>query len=84
MARDLFSDAKVTGVGNTELTPEFAAKLGAAFGAMLEENRTAAVCRGASNVTPNDNRALYAGILSTGVNVNDLQTIPVPVLGRKN
>ncbi|OGC90375.1 MAG: hypothetical protein A2W25_02145 [candidate division Zixibacteria bacterium RBG_16_53_22] len=79
-ARDLFSDAKVTGVGNTELTPEFAAKLGAAFGAMLGENRTVAVCRGASNITRMLNRALVCGILSTGVNVNDLQTTPVPVL----
>jgi len=79
-ARDLFSDAKVTGVGNTELTPEFAAKLGAAFGAMLGENRTVAVCRGASNITRMINRAVICGILSTGVNVNDLQTMPVPVL----
>jgi len=79
-ARDLFSDSKVTGVGNTELTPEFAAKLGAAFGAMLGENRTVAVCRGPSNITRMINRALVCGILSTGVNVNDLQTTPIPVL----
>jgi mannose-1-phosphate guanylyltransferase/phosphomannomutase len=79
-ARDLFSDAKVTGVGNSELTPEFAAKLGAAFGAMLGENRTVAVCRGASNITRMINRAVICGILSTGVSVDDLQTTPVPVL----
>ena len=78
--RDLFSDAKVSGVGNTELTPEFAAKLGAAFGAMLGENRTVAICRGSSNVTRMLNRAVISGCLSTGVNVNDLQTTPVPVL----
>ena len=33
--RELFTDAKVTGLGNLEITPEFAAKLGAAYGAML-------------------------------------------------
>ena len=79
-SRDLFSDAKVSGVGNTELTPEFAAKLGAAFGAMLGENRTVAVCRGASNVARMINRSVICGLLSTGVNVDDLQTTPVPVL----
>jgi mannose-1-phosphate guanylyltransferase/phosphomannomutase len=79
-ARDLFSDAKVTGVGNTELTPEFAAKLGAAFGAMLGENRKVAVCRGASNAARMINRAVVSGLLSTGVHVEDLQTMPVPVL----
>ena len=79
-SRDLFSDSKVTGVGNTELTPEFAAKLGAAFGAMIGEGRSVAVCRGPSNVTRMMNRAVVCGLLSTGVNVNDLQTTPVPVL----
>jgi mannose-1-phosphate guanylyltransferase/phosphomannomutase len=79
-SRDLFSDAKVTGVGNSELTPEFAAKLGAAFGAMVGEGRTVAVCRGASNVARMINRAVVCGLLSAGVNVNDLQTMPVPVI----
>jgi len=79
-ARDLFSDAKVTGIGNSELTPEFATKLGAAFGAMLGENRTVAVCRGTSNAARMLNRAVICGLLSTGVNVDDLQTTPVPVL----
>jgi mannose-1-phosphate guanylyltransferase / phosphomannomutase len=79
-SRDLFSDSKVTGVGNTELTPEFAAKLGAAFGAMVGEGRRVAVCRGPSNVTRMMNRAVICGLLSTGVHVDDLQTMPIPVL----
>jgi mannose-1-phosphate guanylyltransferase/phosphomannomutase len=82
-SRDLFSDSKVSGVGNTELTPEFAAKLGAAFGAMIGENRTVATCRGASNVSRMLNRAVITGLLSTGVNVEDLQTTPVPVIRRE-
>ncbi len=82
-SRDLFADSKVTGVGNTELTPEFAAKLGAAFGAMLGEGRTVAVCRGPSSAARMINRAVISGLLSTGVNVNDLQTTPVPVIRRE-
>jgi mannose-1-phosphate guanylyltransferase / phosphomannomutase len=82
-SRDLFADSKVTGVGNTELTPEFAAKLGAAFGAMVGEGRTIAVCRGPSNSARMLNRAVISGVLSTGVNVEDLQTTPVPVIRRE-
>jgi len=79
-SRALFSDAKVTGIGNTEITPEFAAKLGAAYGASIGGGRTVAVCRGASDISRMINRAMISGLLSAGVNVADLRTIPVPVL----
>lgn len=79
-SRDLFADAKVSGVGNSEVTPEFAAKLGAAFGAMIGENRTVATCRGASNISRMLNRSVICGLLSAGVNVEDLRTTPVPVV----
>jgi mannose-1-phosphate guanylyltransferase/phosphomannomutase len=82
-SRELFADSKVTGVGNTELTPEFAAKLGAAFGAMLGEGRTVAVCRGPSNSTRMINRAVISGLMSTGINIEDLQTTPIPVIRRE-
>ncbi|MEE8417880.1 MAG: sugar phosphate nucleotidyltransferase, partial [candidate division Zixibacteria bacterium] len=79
-SRELFSDAKVTGIGNAEITPEFAAKLGAAYGATVGAGRTIAVCRGASDTSRMINRAVISGLLSTGVNVADLRTVPVPVL----
>ncbi len=79
-SRELFSDAKVTGIGNAEITPEFAAKLGAAYGAIVGAGRTVAVCRGASDTSRMINRAVISGLLSSGVNVADLRTIPVPVL----
>lgn len=79
-SRELFSDAKVTGIGNAEITPEFAAKLGAAYGATVGIGRTVAVCRGASDTSRMINRAVISGLLSSGVNVADLRTIPIPVL----
>ena len=79
-SRELFSDAKVTGVGNAEITPEFAAKLGAAYGATVGAGRTVAVCRGASDTSRMINRAVMSGLLSSGVNVANLRTIPIPVL----
>jgi mannose-1-phosphate guanylyltransferase/phosphomannomutase len=78
--RELFTDAKVMGVGNLELTPEFAVKLGAAYGAMLGSGSTVVTSRDAGNVSRMINRALICGLLSAGVNVQDLRTLPIPVV----
>jgi mannose-1-phosphate guanylyltransferase/phosphomannomutase len=78
--RELYTDAKVMGVGNLELTPEFAVKLGAAYGAMLGSNSTVVTSRDAGNTSRMINRALICGLLSAGVNVQDLRTLPIPVV----
>jgi mannose-1-phosphate guanylyltransferase/phosphomannomutase len=78
--RELFTDAKVMGVGNLELTPEFAVKLGAAYGAMLGSGNTVVTSRDAGNTSRMINRALICGLLSAGVNVHDLRTLPIPVV----
>jgi mannose-1-phosphate guanylyltransferase/phosphomannomutase len=78
--RELFTDAKVMGVGNLELTPEFAVKLGAAYGAMLGQASTVVTSRDAGNTSRMINRALICGLLSAGVNVHDLRTLPIPVV----
>jgi mannose-1-phosphate guanylyltransferase/phosphomannomutase len=68
------------GVGNLELTPEFAVKLGAAYGAMLGSGSTVVTSRDAGNTSRMINRALICGLLSAGVNVHDLRTLPIPVV----
>jgi mannose-1-phosphate guanylyltransferase/phosphomannomutase len=78
--RELFTDSKVMGVGNVELTPEFAVKLGAAYGAMLGKNSTVVTSRDAGSASRMINRALICGLLSAGVNVHDLRTLPIPVV----
>jgi mannose-1-phosphate guanylyltransferase/phosphomannomutase len=78
--RELFTDAKVMGVGNLELTPEFAVKLGAAYGAMLGKGSTVVTSRDAGSTSRMINRALICGLLSAGVNVHDLRTLPIPVV----
>ncbi|MGB2805916.1 MAG: sugar phosphate nucleotidyltransferase [Candidatus Zixiibacteriota bacterium] len=78
--RELFTDAKVMGVGNLELTPEFAVKLGAAYGAMLGKGSTVVTSRDAGSTSRMINRALICGLLSAGVNVQDLRTLPIPVV----
>jgi mannose-1-phosphate guanylyltransferase/phosphomannomutase len=78
--RELFTDAKVVGIGNLELTPEFAVKLGAAFGAVVGKEGVVITSRDAGNASRMINRALICGLLSAGVNVHDLRTLPIPVV----
>lgn len=78
--RELFTDAKVSGLGNLELTPEFAVKLGAAFGAILGKGATVVTSRDAGKTSRMTNRAVICGLLSSGVNVQDLRTLPIPVV----
>ena len=78
--RELFTDSKVSGTGNVELTPEFVAKLGAAFGAFLGKGSTVITSRDAGRSSRMVDRAIISGLLSAGVNVQDLRTLPIPVL----
>ena len=78
--RELFTDAKVIGIGNLELTPEFAVKLGAAFGAVVGKGGVVLTSRDAGRTSRMIHRALICGLLSAGVNVHDLRTLPIPVV----
>jgi mannose-1-phosphate guanylyltransferase / phosphomannomutase len=77
--RVLFGRYGVTGLVNVDLTPEFAARLGAAFAATLPIG---------SNVTTNRDehrsprmlkRGIISGLPSAGVNVLDTLNVPIPV-----
>ena len=78
--RELFSDSKVSGLGNIELTPEFAAKLGCAFGATLLRGESIVVSRGVSSASRVFSRSFISGLLSCGINVVDLRTLPIPIM----
>ncbi len=78
--RELFTEAKVSGISNLELTPEFAAKLGAAAGAFWGKGSWVAVTQDPSSSSQMINRALTSGLLSAGVLVKDLGVTPLPLL----
>lgn len=78
--RELFSDSRVTGLSNIEMNPEFGAKLGAAYGALIGEAKTIVTCRDSDNVSRMMNRALICGLLSAGVNIFDLRAMSIPLL----
>jgi len=75
----LFGRFGVTGVVNVDLTPEFAAKLGAAFAATLPKGALVTINRDPHRSPRMLKRALISGLPSGGVNVWDTQTMPIPV-----
>jgi mannose-1-phosphate guanylyltransferase/phosphomannomutase len=80
-AKNIFSPHHgVTGLANIELSPEFAAKLGAAYGAFLGKGTVVSTSRDAHKTSRMINRAVMTGILSTGVNVHDYGVTPMPVV----
>ncbi len=78
--RSLFNGARVSGVPNFELTPEIAVRLAGAFGAMLGPGSFVATSRDTDRASRMINRALMTGFMSSGVNVEDLRVMPIPVV----
>ncbi len=72
----LFGTNGVTGLANIEITPEFAAKLGAAFGAYLEAGAQVITSRDSHHASRMTKRAIIAGLMSVGANVLDLRIMP--------
>jgi mannose-1-phosphate guanylyltransferase/phosphomannomutase len=77
--RVLFGRFGVTGVVNVDMTPEFAAKLGAAFGATMPRGSTVTINRDPHRSPRMIKRAIISGLPSAGVNVQDLRSMPIPV-----
>jgi mannose-1-phosphate guanylyltransferase/phosphomannomutase len=77
--RLLFGRNGVTGLSNVDMTPEFAAKLGAAYGGTLPLHSTVAVNRDLYRTSRMIKRGIVSGLSSAGVNVWDLTSLPLPV-----
>lgn len=78
--RELFADARITGSTNIEINPEFGAKLGTCLGAVLGPGTQVLVSRDPDNASRMMKRALACGLMSSGVNVHDMQTTAIPML----
>jgi mannose-1-phosphate guanylyltransferase / phosphomannomutase len=77
--RSLFGRFGVTGLVNVDLTPEFAAKLGAAYGGVLPKGTTVTVNRDSHSTPRMLKRAMISGLPSAGISVLDLRSVPIPV-----
>lgn len=78
--RDLFTEARVSGLSNIEMNPEFGAKLGAAFGALVGAGASIVTSRDSDNVSRMISRAFMCGLMSAGVHCNDLRTVSIPIV----
>ena len=78
--RGLFTAYGLTGLANVEFTPEFAARLGAAVGALYPKGSTVAISRDYTRSARMIHRAVASGLISSGENVIDLSTLAIPVV----
>jgi mannose-1-phosphate guanylyltransferase/phosphomannomutase len=77
--RTLFGATGVEGLANIEITPEFAVKLGASYGATLPLGSSVTVSRDSTPASRMINRGLISGLLSVGVNVHNLESTSLPI-----
>jgi mannose-1-phosphate guanylyltransferase / phosphomannomutase len=77
--RSLFSRYGVTGLVNVDLTPEFATKLGAAYGGILPKGSIVCLNRDTHRTSRMIKRGINAGLPSAGINVHDINQVPLPV-----
>lgn len=77
--KQLFGTWGISGLANIEITPEFATKVGAAYGAYLGKGAYVITSRDSHPASRMIKRTMISGLLSAGVRVGDLQTAPLPV-----
>ncbi len=77
--RNLFGQRGVQGLANIDITPEFAVKLGAAYGSTLKQDSTVTVSRDQRSISRMVSRSLIAGLMSVGINVQNLEATAIPV-----
>jgi mannose-1-phosphate guanylyltransferase/phosphomannomutase len=77
--RNLFGQRGVTGLANIDITPEFAVKLGAAYGSTLKSGSQVIVSRDQRSISRMVTRSLIAGLMSVGVNIQNLDATAIPM-----
>jgi mannose-1-phosphate guanylyltransferase / phosphomannomutase len=77
--RNLFGQRGVQGLANIDITPEFAVKLGAAYGSTLKPSSKVTVSRDQRNISRMVTRSLIAGLMSVGVDIQNLDATAIPI-----
>jgi mannose-1-phosphate guanylyltransferase / phosphomannomutase len=77
--RNLFGQRGVSGLANVDITPEFAVKLGAAYGATLGPGAQVMVSRDQRTICRMVTRSLISGLMSVGANIQNLEATAIPI-----
>jgi mannose-1-phosphate guanylyltransferase/phosphomannomutase len=78
-SKALFTNSRISGASNIEITPEFSAKVGASFGALVGIGQYVVISRDSDPGSRVIARGLTSGLMSAGVNVRDLEQTPIPL-----
>jgi mannose-1-phosphate guanylyltransferase/phosphomannomutase len=81
--KSLFEGAIIKGLSNVELTPEFCAKLGCAYGTSLPKGSFVLGGRDSSPSSRMLKRCFVGGLLSAGINVRDMKMTSLPLVRYK-
>lgn len=76
--RSLFGANGIVGLANVEITPEFAVNIAAAYGATLKGGPVL-VSRDYWGVSRMISRAMISGLMSVGIEVQNLEAMPLPI-----
>jgi mannose-1-phosphate guanylyltransferase / phosphomannomutase len=76
--RSLFGANGIVGLANVEITPEFAVNIAAAYGATLKGGPVL-VSRDYWSVSRMIARAIMSGLMSVGMEVHNLEAMPLPI-----
>jgi mannose-1-phosphate guanylyltransferase / phosphomannomutase len=77
--RNLFGQRGVAGLANVDVIPEFAVKLGAAYGSTLPPGSHVTISRDQRPISRMVTRSLMSGLMSVGVTIQDLAATAIPV-----
>ncbi len=78
--RQVFSDGRVSGIVNVDMTPERIVRLAAAFATTLPKGATVTVGRDHSRAARALNRALAGSLTAAGMTIRDLRAVPTPLV----
>ncbi|HIJ87606.1 MAG TPA: NTP transferase domain-containing protein [Desulfuromonadales bacterium] len=81
--KSLFEGAIIKGLSNMELTPEFCAKMGCAYGTSLPKGSFMLGGRDSNPSSRMLKRCFMGGLLSAGVNVRDMKMTSLPLVRYK-
>jgi mannose-1-phosphate guanylyltransferase / phosphomannomutase len=76
---NLFRELGVAGLSNIEITPDFACRLGSAFGSCFNPGSRIVTSRDSTRSSRMIKRAIIASLLSVGLDVLDMRSAALPV-----
>lgn len=75
----IFQTGGVSGTINVDITPEFASRLGSAFGTLIGQGNGVVVSSHSCSASVLFRHAFISGLMSSGVQIYNLTQVPVPL-----